>query len=247
MLDRSHLHSRSGLTLFNDLLKKIFSRNLVDELPTRVLPISAVPPTDIATLFETEVNRIKQLLRPGGRRRIEAIAKIRSLAILEGSIRGEKLQPGDGELKKFAATIQSGQGWDKIFPGVASIEFTATGYGPSLDLRISKKEGIPVQLVPEGTPGATVVAIKRVDELAFYNLNLTQLADKVGLSGPKTLALIRYLNLDRDNDCFKQILIGKSKFNRYSQKTLDRIKKELPTVSMEKVWAQYGQSRKNSQ
>lgn len=90
---------------------------------------------------------------------------------------------------------------------------------------------------------AAVVAIKRVDELGFYNLGLTQLAEKVGLTGTKTNALIRHLNLQADSDYFKQIVIGKTKFNRYSQKAIDRIKKELPVISMDKIWEQYGPKR----
>lgn len=239
-----YLHAQSALTLFRDLLKTVFDRDLTAELPERVLPISTTPLTDMATLFDTEINRIRSLLRPKSRRHVEAFAKIRGLAVLEGAIQGERIQPGTGDLKKLAGKIQSGESWDNVFPGIASIEFTAKGYGPSLDLRISKKGGMPVQVVPEGTPGAGVVAIKRVDELGFYNLSLTQLAEKVVLTGPRTLALIRHLNLQSDPDYFKQITIGKVRFNRYSQKAIDRIKRELPVVSMDKIWEQYGSKRR---
>jgi hypothetical protein len=248
-LSEQHLyfHSQSGLTLFRDLLKTVFDRDLGSILPQRVLPVSTTPPTDIASLFEKEVSEVKHLLKPKSRRHVEAFAKLRGLAILEGAIQGEKLQPGSSELKKLEDRIRSGQTLDKIFPGVASIELTAKGYGPSLDLRISKKEGVPVQIVPEGTPGAGVVAIKRVDELGFYSMSHRQLAEKVGLSGPKTLALIRHLNLQADTEYFKQIVIGKSKFNRYSSKAVERIKKELPVISMEKVWAKYLSNRAKTQ
>jgi len=235
-----YLYAQSGLTLFRDLLRDVFGLNLTTALPERVLPISTVPLSDISSLFETEIKNIKTLLKPGSRHHIEASAKLRGLAILEGAIQGEKVQPGSVELKKLSEKVKSGEAWDKVFPGVASIQFTAKGYGPSLDLRISKKEGVPVHLVPEGTPGATVVAIKRVDELGFYSLSLGQLAENIGFSSPRTLALIRHLNLQSDQECFKQITIGKAKFNRYSPKALDRIKKELPFISMDKVWAQYG-------
>lgn len=233
-----YLHAQSGLTLFRDLLKAVFGRNLSNELPERVLPISTAPPSDITTLFQTEVNNIRSLLKPGSRRHVETFAKLRGLAILEGAIQGERVQPDSGYLKKLEGQIKSEQSWDKVFPGVASIEFTAKGYGPSLDLRISKQGDIPVQIVPEGTPGAAVVAIKRVDELAFYNLSPTQLAKNVGLTRPKALAFIRYLDLQEDPDCFKQISIGKAKYNRYSQKALERIEKELPGVSMDRIWAE---------
>lgn len=238
-----YLHAQSGLTIFREILKNVFNRDLIKLLPERVLPISTSSPKDIASFFETEIDEIKNLLKPGSRKRVEAFAKLRGLTILEGAIQGERLQPSTGDLTKVSDKIQSGLTWDKIFPGVASIEFTSKGYGPSLDLRIIKKEGIPVHVVPEGTPGSTVVAIRRVDELGFYNLSLTQLAEKVGLTGPKTIALIRHLNLKSDPDCFKQIVIGKNVFNRYSQKTIDCIKKELPVVSMEKIWQQYGPKR----
>jgi hypothetical protein len=149
-----------------------------------------------------------------------------------------------GELKKIAQRIQDGSPWNAIFPGVASLEITTKGYGPSFDLRISKKEGIPVQLVPAGTPGATVVAVKRVDELGFYNLSLNHLAQKIGLTGPRTTALIRHLKLQEDPDCFRQFSMGKAKFNRYSQKAIEKLQHELPVVDMEKVWEQHGPKRK---
>jgi hypothetical protein len=167
-------------------------------------------------------------------------AQRRIAGIMEGSILGEKVQPGVSDLNRIAKQVKQGQSWDKIFPGVASINFSAKGYGPSLDLRITKKEGIPVQLVPEGTPGATVVAIKRIDELGFYNLGRDQLAAQVGLSGPQTTAIIRYLKLQDDKECFKEFTIRKSKFKSYSQKAITVIKEALKNVCIEEIWKSHG-------
>jgi hypothetical protein len=153
---------------------------------------------------------------------------------------GEKVQPGVSDLNRIANLVGQGQPWEKIFPGVASISLSSKGYGPSLDLRITKKEGIPVQLVPEGTPGAAVVAVKRVDELGFYNLGHHELAAQVGLNGPQTTAMIRYLKLQDDPECFKGIAIGKSTFKRYSQKAIPAIKDALKKVSIEEVWKSHG-------
>ena len=128
------------------------------------------------------------MLRPGKRRQIEALARLRPLAILDGTIQGEKGQPSDSDLRRLGNAVTDGNSWDNIFKGVAAIDFTARGTGPDLSLRLSKKEGIPIQLVPEGTPGAAVVAVKRVDELAFYSFGAKQLAEKLGLTMPKALA-----------------------------------------------------------
>src|SRR5690606_41633769 len=75
-------------------------------------------------------------------------------------------------------TRRSSDLFSQLFPGVATLNFTAQGYGPSLDLRITRKEGVPVQVVPEGTPGAHIVALKRVNELDYYNLGRDQLAKR---------------------------------------------------------------------
>ena len=165
-----YLHIQSGVTLFRDLLKSVFDQALNTHLPGRVLPVSTSPPMDLETLFDSEIVEIKKLLRPGKRRQIEALARLRPLAILNGTIQGEKGQPSDSDLRRIGKAVTEGNSWDNIFKGVAAIDVTASGTGPGLSLRLAKKEGIPVQLVQEGTPGAAVVAVKRVDELAFYSL-----------------------------------------------------------------------------
>lgn len=232
-----YVHVQSGVTLFRDLLRKVFSQELSSHLPGRVLPVSTSPPTDLATLFDTEVSEIRKLLGPGRRRRVEALARLRPLAILDGTIRGEKGQPSDADLRRLGEEIRKGEKWDGLFEGAASVEIKPDGSGPSLALRLSKKEGIPIQLVAEGTPGTHVVAVKRVDELSFYNLGAKQLAEKVGLTMPKTVAMVDYLRLRDRQDCFKEIKIGGSTFKRYSQKARDAIKVALETETADEIWA----------
>jgi len=106
-------------------------------------------------------------------------------------------------------------------------------------LRITKKEGIPVHLVREGTADAAVVAVRRVDELGFYSLGHRQLAAHLNLSEPKTTALIRFLKIREDAECYKDIQIGKSKFCRYSPKAVEKIKAAFDKLDMQKVWEEY--------
>lgn len=235
-----YLQAQAGLTLFRDIFKKVFDIELYTELPARVLPLSTSVPTDFETLFDTEVKEIRKLLYPGSRRRIEATAKLRALAIVEGAVQGEKLQPSQSELQKLAREVTQEKRWNQIFPGVASVNITQQGYGPSISLRITKKEGIPVRLVREDIPGAAVVGVKRVDELGFYHLGRDQLAQKVGLTGPKTTAVIRYLELQSDPECFKEFTIGKTRFQRYSQKAVAIIKDTLENVPISTIWESHG-------
>lgn len=231
-----YVHVQSGVTLFRDLLKVVFDQELATHLPARVLPVSTSPPTDLATLFESEVAEIKKLLKPGRRRRLEALARLRPLAILDATIQGEKGQPSDAELRRIGVEVSKGGAWADVFRGAAAVDLASDGAGPSLSLRLSKKEGIPIQLVAEGTPGASVVAVKRVDELGFYNLGATQLAERVGLTMPKTVAVVDYLGLRDQTQCYKEVKIGKAVFKQYSQKAIDALKEALKEKSADEIW-----------
>jgi hypothetical protein len=146
-----YIQKQAGLSLFRDVFKAVFGQELRPHLPERVMPLSTSPPVDLTTLFENETQEIKRLLAPGSRRRTEAEAKLRSLAIVEKSLNGEKVQPSVGELRKLAVEIRHGKkSWNEIFPGVATVTLIA-GFGPSVDLRISKT-GTPIQLCPKAPP-----------------------------------------------------------------------------------------------
>jgi len=234
-----YVHIQSGVTLFRDILKKVFHQELVSHLPTRVLPVSTSPPTTLATLFESEIEEIKKLLRPGKRRHIEAMARLRPLAILDSTIQGEKGQPSDGDLRRIGQNILTGITWADAFKGASAVEITADGTGSSLSLRLSKKEGIPIHLVAEGTPGASVVAVKRVNELDFYNLGAKQLAEKLDVSLPKVLAIVDHLGLRAKPDCYKEFKLGSQLYKRYSQKALEEIRTAVKKESVEDIWAKH--------
>ena len=231
-----YLHAQSGLTLFRDLLSSVFGKNLADHFPDRVLPIATKLPTDLITLFKNETTEIRRLLAPGKRQKMQAMGRLRSLAIVEKAVSGDSLLPSDSELLQISRRLERGEDVITVFPGAASIHLVAEGSGTSMSIRISKKEGVPVHLVPEGTPGAAVVAVKRVDELSFYSLSFSDLAKHVGLTPNKTTAIIWCLGIKESSEYYKQIVIGRSKFDRYSNKAISEIKEGLKSIPMEECW-----------
>jgi hypothetical protein len=237
--EQLYIHAQAGITLFRDILYDVFNIDLSSRLPSRVLPISTVAPTDIALLFDTKIEEIKKLLEPGKRKRTEAYARLRPLAILDATIKGEKLQPSVRDLGLMGKELAAGKSWQEIFCGVASVQITINGSAPSISLHITKKEGVPVQIVPEGTPGASVIAVKRVNELSFYNMGRDQLAENVGLTPPKTTAVIRYFGIQDRPDCCKEFAIGQSKFLRYSQNAIYAIKNALEEKPIQEIWNEY--------
>ncbi|MEM3449691.1 MAG: hypothetical protein QXV17_05585 [Candidatus Micrarchaeaceae archaeon] len=237
--NQHYILMQAGVTLFKDILRNVFEKELSEYMPRRVLPVSTLPPKDITALFENEIEHIKEMLGPKSRKKTLALAKLKALEIMESAIGGESAPITETRIRKKLIEIQSGKNWQEVFPGVASINITSVGVGPSIDLRFTKKEGIPIHVVPEGTPGAPVVGIKRVDELSFYSLGRDDLAEKVGLTGPKTTAVIWFARIKEDSEYYKQIKIGKAIFNRYSPKAIERIKEVLKNNSIDEIWNNY--------
>jgi len=243
-----YLYTQAGLSLFDKMLRDVFDQQLSNYLPERALPVSPNPPKDFSSLMDIEFEDIKKLVKPTSRKKFQARAKLRSLAIIEASLSGSRTQPGENELGKLVRRVKRARSWRNIFPGIKRLSLNVDGEGSlNVSLRISKSKGKPIQLVPEGTPGATVVAVKRVDELGYYSLNLTALSEKVGLSGPRLLAVVKHLKLQEDTEFFKEFRIGSVKFKRYSSKALDKIKNMLSGLDLEKIWQRYRPSGKRSQ
>ena len=230
-----YVHIQSGVTLFRDLLMEVFKKELSHELPTRVLPISTTAPIDISTIFDSEVSEILKLLQPGKRRTVEAEARLRPLAVLDSTIRGDKGQPSTHELNRIGRSLVK-KDWKEIFPGAALIDVVTEGSGLNISVRITKKDGPPIHIVPEGTLGASTVAVRRVNELEFYNLGAKQLADKVSLTVPKLVAVVAHLGIQDDPDCFKAIAIGGTCYKRYSQQSILKVRESLNNENLDDIW-----------
>lgn len=241
--EQLYLHIQSGVTLAKDLLRSVFGKELCDYMPKRVLPVSTSPISNIEMLFDSEIGEVEKLLRPGRRKKVEAEARLRPLAILDATMRGEKTQPTSAALGTIERDILKGKPWQEIFPGAAAIEIVPDGSGPLVSLRLSKKEGVPVKLVPEGTPGASVIAVKRVNELDYYSMGAKQIANKVGLSVPRAVAVIEVFKIREDPKYYKSFYIGKSEFKRYSQLALEYLREILSQNNVDEIWNAYRASR----
>lgn len=231
-----YLQAQAGVTLYRDILRDVFDEVLSELLPDRVLPVATLVPLDPINLFLEELAEIERLLAPGRRRHAEATAKLRALAIVDGAMLGEKLQPSEQQLGKLTAAIsRGGTSLDAIFPGIAAITFTTEKDGPTVNLRIVKREGIPVTLVQEGSADASVVSVRRVSELDFYNLRFKGLHTKLGITSPQLTALITLLDVKANPDYAKYIIATWC----YSQKALAALTSALEERPVAEWWAAY--------
>lgn len=76
--DLLYLNTRAFITAFDAYLQRALE-DALNHIPTRVLPVSTMPPGDFEFLVDREYRLIRELLEPGRRHRDEARARIRSL------------------------------------------------------------------------------------------------------------------------------------------------------------------------
>ena len=136
-----YMYAQAGITLYSQKTKEVFDVSLSDYLPERVLPISTTPPKSLGMLIDTEFKEIKELIGPGTRKKLQAKAKLRPLAIIESSLEGVRSQPGEFEINKIIKKIESGKNWKSIFPGIANLNLDTTGSGLSVSIKLTKKAG----------------------------------------------------------------------------------------------------------
>jgi len=242
--EQFYIHVQSGITVFKDILNKVFEKDLSDFLPERVLPVCTKLPKDLVLLIDEEIEEIKKLLTLPRRKISLAKSRLRPIAIMENAVKGDSTQPSDKDLNKILQNLAKNS-WQSIFHGIAGLNIDTQSEGLNISLRLTKKVGIPVRLIKEGEEKGLPVAVKRVNELDYYNLNVTKLSKKLCLTIPKALALIHYFNIQSDEELFKVIKIGASKFNRYSPKALNFLKKKLDEVDIKEIWKQYKIKKRN--
>lgn len=237
-----YVYSQAAVTTFKRLADEALGMSLGDDVPDRMVVVSASPPADFGALLDLEFEDIKRMVAPGSRKRLDAHARIRTMAVLERSLEGERSQPTTNELNKIVTRINGGEEWRSIFPGVATIYIDPVEAGIGLNLRITKATGEAIHLVSEGTPGSAVVAVKRVSELDYYSLGFADLHeklkkkdDRVGTN--KLSYLIKREGLKESLDHAKMISIGKTRHQRYSPKSLDHLYKIITEGDINAIWA----------
>jgi len=240
-----YVHMQSGLTVFRELLRDVFGQEISSRMPDRVLPVSTSPPVSIEALFTTEMAKIRDLLLPGRRRTVEALSRLRALAILDNSMLGNSDQPSDGTLRKIGQKILGEQSWDSVFPGVSSVQIVSEGEGPSIVLRFSKGgEGLPIRATADGSEDVRYVGVKRVNELSYYSLSATKVGEHLGISVQKVVAIVDVIDLRSNEECYKEFRIGRVLHKRYSRKAIDALREAMDERPLEEIWKEYLERRR---
>lgn len=238
--DLLYLQAQAGVTLFDDLLQRVFKERLADSIPERVLPVSTRPPKDIQVLIDSELSQVDDLLRAGSRKGIQAAARLRPILALATATRDDAERVTESELRRAINRRRRGDDWSVILPEVAQLKLDTQGEGIPIFLRIKKDADIAVRVAKAGEPVTGTLIKQEVNIWDKFNLSRDDLAKKLGISGPKTSALIIELKMQDDQDCFKLLRRKSSTFKGYSKTALDRLQQALNNgIDVNAMWAKH--------
>jgi hypothetical protein len=235
-----YLQAQAAVTLFDDLLSRVFKERLADCIPERVLPVSTRPPKDLKVLIDSELSQVDELLQAGSRKGIQAAARLRSILALATAARDDAERVTEKELCKAIGRRRKGEDWSVILPEVAQLKLDTQGDGIPIFLRIKKDADIAVRVAKDGEPVTGTLIKQEVNIWDKYNLGRDDLAKKLGISGPRTSALITELGIQEDPECFNILTRKSSQFKGYSKTALDRLRAAIEGgIDVEAVWQKH--------
>jgi hypothetical protein len=237
-----YAHAQSAVATLSSLLEKVFNIKLAGYLPSRVLPISVLPPVEMHVLVSEDMDTVRTLLSAGHRRRSEAEARLRAYAVMEKNLR--ELHGAGGSTASVERLAKSfGQrDWTALLPMVAGLVQTSPD-GIPISLRVSRQEGFPVRVDPSSP---TAIAFKYVKPEDTWPFLTDELAQKLGIGRNYLLGVVKLLGLKGRDEYHIAIKSSRtSSVQRYSGKAYQVLQKAIDIDGLEILWqaAKRGESR----
>lgn len=186
-------------------------------------------------MIDEEFNQIRQLLRPGKRKRPDARARIGSLLALEAHLK-EGVIISKRDVDRIERAIKAGGERQRVFPRLSELGTEVAGEGVTVTVRFSKTSGMPVRLV-KADEEVEAGPIREVDLQRKYHWTKPPLAERFNLTLPRCLALRRYLGIEDDETYRHDFVFGTQVHRQYSDNAYRRMKEALESgVDMDDVW-----------
>lgn len=241
--DLLYMHTRAMVTAFDAYLKRTLNMELHSYIPSRVLPVSTRPPGDFDFLVDREYKLIAELLTPGKRHRDEARARIRSLLAMEAIVH-DGVEISEKDINRIERAVRDGKTFEEVFPRLNTVGTETAGEGPTITVHFTKKQGAPVQFIAGDDP-AGAAAVREVDLNKKFHMRASDLAKKLGLKEPRSLALRRHLGIDGDPACCHVFEYGKIKIPCFSDHARKKMKEAMDGgLDMDEVWKKHRPTNK---
>ena len=229
-----YIFSQASVSLFNELIRTATGKGLLQFLPQRVLTLSAISPQKLGQVLDEEFETLRTLLHRPDMDKRQALAMLRPLMAFQVGGEEQHRRMTNGELEVAAENLATAASWRVVFPEIAKVEFESAGDDIAVGFKVVKEstDALPVRVLKPGEEHLAkgVIIQKEINIFDKFNLGLHQLADNVGISSPRTLAMVRELGIHNDSEMFRQIQIGTQKHKRYSKKALDFLRTNVNLV-----------------
>ncbi|WP_064485652.1 DUF3644 domain-containing protein [Pseudonocardia sp. HH130629-09] len=235
-----YLHARAGVTLFDELLQRVFGESLAEHLLGRVLPLSVDPPHDLAFILDEEYSQIAALLQPGRRAGHEARARLRTLLAMEAHVDPDAIV-SDRDVTRVERAVRDNHPRDQVFPRLDEIATAIDGEGVHFTDHLTKTGGAPVRYVADDSIPAA--GIREVDLLKKYHRSPADLAEALAISMPRSTALRRHLRIDEDDRCSHLFELGAVQQRRYSDNAYRMMRDAVDNDDLEAVGAAHSPKR----
>jgi len=232
--DMLYLQTRALITAFDEYLKRALNGQLIDHIPSRVLPVSTLPPGDFEFLIDREYTLVAELLKPGRRARDEARARIRSMLALE-AIAVEEVEVSERDIDRIEKAVKAGRELNDVFPRLATVGTTTNGEGVNLTVHFSKKVGAPVRYIGGDDP-AEAAAVRQFDLQKKFHLSATELNRKLKISVGKSKLLREHLGIEADANSRHVFEFGSQKIPRFSDNAFRAMEEWMAANDIEELW-----------
>ena len=228
-----YLHVRAGVTLLDDILQRFFGERLNTLFPERV---SRSPPTHRKTSrcsWTANTRKSRNCCGPAAVPATRHVPAIRTLLAMEAHVEPET-RVSSNDVDRVEKGIRNGDPREKVFPRLSDVATVVDGAGLTITVHFTKKDGAPVHYVADdSTPAA---AVRQIDLQNKYHRFPAELAQAVGLSGPRTVALRRHLGIDDDESCRHDFQFGSTRHRCYSDNALTKMRDAVRDLDMEAIW-----------
>jgi hypothetical protein len=182
---------------------------------------------------------IDKLLEGTKRQGARAVARLRSVLAFVAGARESAERVSQHELIAAVKKRRKGQEWAVILPEVAQLKLSTDGSGIPITMRISKDAPIAVRVAKPGEEVVGMLVKQEINLWDVFNMSRDDLAEKLGLTGPRTHALIYELKLQDDPAAYRELQKRKTVFKGYSKKALDLLRDAKDRLNLEEVWQRH--------
>ncbi len=156
----------------------------------------------------------------------------------------EGVEISEKDINRIEKAVKENRSFDEVFPRLNTVGTETAGEGPMITVHFTKKQGPPVQFIAGDDP-AGAAAVREVDLNKKFYMRASDLAKKLALTEPRSLALRRHLNIDSDSTCCHVFEYGNMKIPCFSDNARNKMKQAINDgIDMNEVWLTHGPGKK---